>query len=515
MKSLRVNILAICLMALELPAAAQELVPDMAAVRWPAGALAASVPDDSPSTRDAAKARLRAQSHGVVCADPSRGSRQFGSTCASREFNAPPRLEAPRLRWSLEPGWRGLWSPYLVGDLLLTGSCFNETHQGLSAIDMRTGRVRWRNPKPCVEAGRNGSVAGSALHEWKLGQVMWALDREDGKPPDHMVVDLRNGAIMGIVKPARAGAVRQRDDVFISITRSQQAQTTYLNGMSSQLDQPLWRLDGFRYKCNGLDRFCEHVFSAAAGADGIEYFSATAKDQPEPPTRQLHAVEARTGLVLWRHQAQPVTLVGPGTIQRRSDDGSPMVADGRVIIRVDGTRGPVAVTSTPSSFAYRALHPKTGEILWTSEALPTRFREPWGDSTSQQPGTHIAAGNMLVAEVISRDGSAKELWAYRLADGSFAWRRPVSRDLRLTASAGGVIYVVINAREGSTHSLQGLDSGTGTLLWTTELVAHNNPIASGWINDGPESNELLGPYFRIARDGAIYGTTVNTAYKLD
>ena len=506
---------AIGLAAHVFPVFAQVVMLDPAPSRWPAGALAAPVPDDSQSARDAAKARLRAAPRTVVCADPAIGSRRYGTNCASREFNAPPRLEAPRQRWSLEPGWRGLWSPYLIGDLLLTGSCFNETHQGLSAIDQRTGKVLWRNAKPCREGGRNGSVGITALYEWKPGQVLWVFNREDGKPVDYMIVDLRNGAIVGTVTPPRRGALRQRDGVFITVSNSKQDQALYLNGLSPQLDQPLWRLEGFHRECDAFSRFCDGAVSTSAGSDGVEYISVMPKDQPDPPAKQLHAIDARTGRLLWRHQAQPVTLMGPGDIQRRSDDGAPMVADGRVIIRVDGTLGPVPVTSSPGSFAYRALHAKTGEILWTTEALPRYFKEPWAGTTSQMRGTRIAAGNMLITEVLSGDENTKELWAYRLADGSLAWRRPVSRELRLMASAGGVIHVSISGNGGPTHSLQGLDSQTGTLLWSTEVVAHNNPVTGGWAIEGPETNVFLGPFFRIAPDGAIYGTTVTTAYRMD
>jgi outer membrane protein assembly factor BamB len=309
--------------------------------------------------------------------------------------------------------------------------------------------------------------------------------------------------------------LRQRDGVFITVSYSKQDQGTYLNGIGPGLDQPLWRLEGFHFQCDAFNRFCDGAFSPSAGADGVEYISLMAKDQPEPPAKQLHAVDARSGRLLWRHLAQPVMLLGPGSIQRRSDDGTPMVADGRVIIRVDGSLGPVPVTSSPGSFAYRALHAKTGEILWTTEGLPRHFKEPWTGTTSQQRGTHIAAGGMLVTEVLSGDGNTKELWTYRLADGRLAWRRPVPRDLRLMASAGGVIHVAINGNGGSTHILQGLDSMTGTLLWSTEVAAHNNPITQGWDIEGDETNVFLGPFFRIASDGAIYGTTVTTAYKLD
>jgi hypothetical protein len=53
------------------------------------------------------------------------------------------------------------------------------------------------------------------------------------------------------------------------------------------------------------------------------------------------------------------------------------------------------------------------------------------------------------------------------------------------------------------------------LLWSTEVVAHNNPVMGGWAIEGPETNVFLGPFFRIAPDGAIYGTTVTTAYRMD
>jgi outer membrane protein assembly factor BamB len=519
MKTPRVSLLIVFLGAslcsAVFPTSAQGLVSDIAATRWPASASAAPEPDDSSAAVEAAKARLRMAPRSQVCADMSRGSRRYGTNCASREFNAPPRLEAPRQRWSLEPGWRGLWSPYLIGDLLLTGSCFNETHQGLSAIDQRTGKVLWRNAKPCREGGRNGSVGITALYEWKPGQVLWVFNREDGKPVEYMIVDLRNGAIVGTVTPPRRGALRQRDGVFITVSNSKQDQAIYLNGLSPQLDEPLWRLEGFHRECDAFNRFCDGAVSTSAGSDGVEYISLMPKDQPDPPAKQLHAIDARTGRLLWRHQAQPVMLLGPGDIQRRSDDGTPMVADGRVIIRVDGMLGPVPVTSSPGSFAYRALHPKTGGILWTTEALPRHFKEPWAGTTSQKRGTHIAAGNMLITEVLSGDENTKELWAYRLTDGSLAWRRPVSRELRLMASAGGVIHVSISGNGGPTHSLQGLDSQTGTLLWSTEVVAHNNPVTGGWAIEGPVTHVFLGPFFRIALDGSIYGTTVTTAYRMD
>lgn len=508
-------VLAALLLAVAGKAGAQAAT-DPAPSRWPAGAEQAPVPDDSPSAQEAARARLRAAPRRPVCADSTRGSRPFGTSCATREFDAPPRLTAPRLRWQIEPGWRGLWSPFLIDDLVLTGSCFNETHKGLSAIDQTTGRVRWRIAAPCAEGNRAGSVGQSALAEWREGQLLWTLGRDDGKAPDHVVVDLRSGRIVESRKPAKPGPLRLRDGLFLTITRSEADQATYLNALSAQLDSVAWRLEGFRYRCDKLDPLCEPVFSAPAGAAGIEYFSATARDQGEPPTRLLHAVDVRSGRLLWRHEAQPVTNAGPGGQQRRSDDGPPMVADDRVIIRLDGSTGPAPASATPASLAFRALHARTGQILWTTAPLPARFVEPWAGSRNQQRGTWLVSGDRLVAEVVNGDGSARELWAYRLADGTLAWRRPVSRDLRLMTAAGGVVHAAERSPDGrAPHVLLGLDGQTGTLLWSAPVPAHNNPMPLGWPVDGPESNVMLGPFYRIARDGAIVGTTVTTVYRMD
>ncbi|AMW06155.1 hypothetical protein GEMMAAP_17920 [Gemmatimonas phototrophica] len=75
-----------------------------------AALVAASAPDDSESARQAALTRLRAvqvtaSTRATVCGDASSGSRTWGTSCASREFNAPPLLEAPTFKWQVEYGW--------------------------------------------------------------------------------------------------------------------------------------------------------------------------------------------------------------------------------------------------------------------------------------------------------------------------------------------------------------------------------------------------------------------------
>jgi len=101
------------------------------------------------------EARATATLGASVCGDAAVGSRTWGTSCASREFSAPPLLEAPKLRWQVDYGWWGTWSPWIGEGLLLTGSCANETNQGLSALDLQTGKMRWKLASICQEANRS------------------------------------------------------------------------------------------------------------------------------------------------------------------------------------------------------------------------------------------------------------------------------------------------------------------------------------------------------------------------
>ena len=98
------------------------------------------------------------------------------------------------------------------------------------------GRVRWRIAAPCSEGNRAGSVGPSALAEWRDGQLLWTLGRDDGKAADHLVVDLRSGRVVESRKPAKPGPLRLRDGPFLTITRSEADKATYLNALSPQLD---------------------------------------------------------------------------------------------------------------------------------------------------------------------------------------------------------------------------------------------------------------------------------------
>ncbi|MBI4890271.1 MAG: PQQ-binding-like beta-propeller repeat protein [Acidobacteria bacterium] len=451
-----------------------------------AAALMGQTPDDSPAARQAALGRLRAGGPGAVCSAPARMSRSYGTPCASREFAAPAILAAPRFAWTVKPGWWGVWSPFLAGDLVLAGSCNNDDQAGLSAFDMRSGQLRWRISEVCAAGNRRGSMGNVAFHELPSGELLWIYARDDGEPPDYYVVDLKAGRIVRSLKPVKRGPTRSHGAVLTVLTQSEKDQTSYLNGLTPELDRILWRNDGFRAACKDkLDRHCRPVFSPSAVSGNTLFLSATSKDQPDPPTRQLHAIDLATGRTLWRHTQQPA-VEGGGY---RSDDETPLVAAGRVIIRVDGLPG----------LGLRALDAATGRILWTTAASPARL------------SARVAAGEMLISEATS--AGASELHGYRLSDGSLAWRRPVSAQSRLLASSGGAFYVSERVSKEE-FRFQGFDGLTGTLLWTTSLPAHNLPFDDQWSVEDTRPTGLQGPSWRIGPDGAIYGVTLQGVYKL-
>lgn len=478
-------------------------------------------PDDSPAARDAAIARLRGAPAREVCVDPSPGSRNYGTTCVTREFPAPAILVPPKIAWMVRPGWWGTWSPYLIGDLVLTGSCNNEDNKGLSAFDMKTGRTAWRIASICDEGNRAGSTGSVRFHGLSAREVLMIYGRNDGKPDDFYVVDVTAGRIVRSLAPARRGPTVGYPGGFTVLTQSTPEGTSYLNFFSPDMTRLLWRHSGIHLACDKLDPHCRPVFSGAAVQDGRLYISVTTKDQPAPPTRQLHAFDIATGTLLWKHTQQPVVeqdRTAQGLLEYRSDDGLPMVAGEKVVIRVDGTLGPAGRREPPTSTALRALDARTGAIVWTTAGVPRRLSTSASGAAArdtQELKNRLVAGGILVAELAGT--AAKELIGYRLSDGQVEWRRPVSLHATLTASSGGAFYIaesVKGAGGEAEYEMQGFDGATGTRLWTTRFPGHNVPFLNAWDLEGPVSNMYQGPSWRIGRDGAIYGVTLQGAYKL-
>ena len=476
-----------------------------------AALVAASAPDDSEPSRRAAIARLRARmdlpsSASKVCGDAAIGTRTWGTSCASREFDAPPMLEAPKFRWEVAYGWRATWSPWLAEGLMLTGTCFNETNQGLSALDMQTGKIRWRVASICQEAGRNGTMGSVDFLEAGAGKVLFRFRREDGTGTDWHILDLKTGRVVEKLKPVKTGPTTEVGGAFAVYTASQANQRSYLNLLSPKLDRIVGRYEDIRSGCPLSENQCPPVFSLGAASQGKLFLSAMSLDQPEPPTRELHAFDVASGSLLWKHTAQPTREIDGRGRKVRSDDARPMIVDGRVIIRLEDE----------NNYMLRALDPESGRILWTSAKLPRRVMEKRGLLGPRTLTTWIGAGQTIVGYVTSEEKS--ELMAWRTDDGRVLWSRDVPRNSYLTASAGGVFHTAYTIdKPGNMNDeleIAGYEAASGTKLWSTIIPAHNRIFTGEWSITDIDFGAAGGPGWRIGPDGAIYGITLSGAYKL-
>lgn len=464
--------------------------------------LNAQLPDDSPGAREAAITRLRNALPCIVCDDLSKMSSPYGTSCNSRAFQAPPILVAPQKQWEINPGWWGVWPPFLVGNLILTGSCNNDGNEGLSAIDKNTGKTIWRIGSICGTGNRRGSMGYITFYELPSGEVLLIYPREDGLPTDYYVIDVKAGRIVRTLTPAKRGPTRGGGGVFTVVNQSTNEGNSYISALGADMSSILWQNKGFRLAMpDKLDPFYTPTFSASAIAGGILFQTARSKEQPEPPTRQLHAIDLKTGKTLWRHTDQP-DMAKRGNTTYRSDDGIPMVADGKVIIRIRAENGGVQYTS-----ALRALDMHTGKILWTTKTDKA--------SLVSEIFNRVVACNVLVTEV--KTGNTRSLVGFNLADGSIAWSRPVSQKAQLMASSGGVFYVgeriLNNDNKWKENSLQGFDGKTGTLLWTTSIPEYYLSLGAGNRWDIENVNAIT-PSWTIGNDGAIYGVTLKGVFKM-
>lgn len=465
----------------------------------------AQTPDDSPQARDAAIARLKNVTTYNPCEDSSTMTRAFGTTCYSREFAAPPILSAPKIQWEINPGWWSVWTPFVTDKYVLTGSCNNDTNAGLSIIDKKTGKIVWRISDICAVGNRRGSMGAIEFFEQPSGEVTMLYNREDGGPTDYYVINLNTGKIvrsLDMVKPR--APIRNYGTVFTAVTQSPSKGYSTLSGLNTNLDKVVWENTNFRLAMpDKLDPHYKPTFSAGASEGGVLFLSARSKEQTDPPTRQLHAIDLTSGKTLWRHTDQPITEKN-NKVAYKSDDGIPMIIDHKVIIKVQGLNGPVSSITNPYGEGLRAFDKKTGKILWTTKAHP-----------KQQIINRVGAGSIVVTEV--QTGKEKAIWGYSTTDGSLVWKRSIATNAALLCSSGGAFYVgeriVDEKNEWKDTKMQGFDGETGTLLWTTSLPDKffQYDINSPWNIESPRGGY---PVWTIDRDGAIYGVTLRGAYKM-
>jgi outer membrane protein assembly factor BamB len=473
---------------------------------------AAPVPDDADVA--SALARLQSRPARVVCPG-SAGDvvTSMGTPCATREFQAPALLQAPRRQWRVQDGfWTHL--PFIVvGERLYSASCRHNhlAEGGVFALDTQSGKVLWRDKTLCtLESDATGTVDFDYRLFAMPNQVLMVSVEGSNRLHLQLWLDMKTGKTVSQSKSRlNWWNVQWFGDQMVSHARASGG-VGYVAARGPDLGEPRWKFDAFVGACpkGTADDLCKsHDIGRLAHADGVVLASGARRDMAAPVYRQLHALDAKAGVLLWRHTGQEV-VSRDAQGDKRGDDSSPMVADGKAIVRVDGGLG----TTT----AFRALHLKTGQVLWTTTPVPTYFVQEWLPRAtgryavhSQKPVSHLVAGQWLLVHVDGGEPGHAELLAYRMADGRPAWRRPLqgaSQDARLGASAGGVVYIM------GRFELSALEAETGTRLWTVplkpdvedpEALSLEGGVAAGAVlhRKGevvwPE-NWMLGP------DGGIY-----------
>ena len=480
--------------------------------RFPTGMESAPVPDDSEPSRRAAVQRLKSAQKREVCPGTDKSiPHLLGTPCGTREFDAPPILETPKLQWVNKPGWWGAEDFGIFDNKIYTYGC-QRAGYGLAAFDLKNGQRSWLNRELCdkmvrAPASRPFRITNSSMLIFN-GRNTLLIDTKNGKllKQDTTVVDWHT--------------LEQFDSKFVS-TGKKKGENSFLVARSPDLKQTIWKNNSFLSQC---EKDCpQPFFSRFAYSDGILYVSAPPKDSADAPHRQLHAVDIKTGKTLWVHTDQPDVreFYGKPGVWKKSDDSSPMVAGNKVIIRVEGVLGKGA-----PSYAYRALDAKTGRELWTTAAIPGKFSEEWLPrdrfaQLGQSVELHLVSGNLLITTVAGGEPH-RELWAYNLNDGSPAWRRDIVEKkgfyrLTLAASAGGVLYLASQSR------VTALEAATGTKLWDDYIQPGYDEenwmqIMPSSVSDTP-SAQKYGEFtwdhrWVIGPDGAFYGTFAPGVFKI-
>jgi outer membrane protein assembly factor BamB len=427
------------------------------------------VPDDADVGH--AISRLKSRPPRPVCpGSPPEVFTPMGTPCASREFEAPALLQAPQRAWHLATGYWQHEPFIMVGDRMFSAAC-RHNHQsegGVFALDARTGKTLWRDKRIC---GYETEATGTIDFAYRLfalpGQVL--LVSVEGGTRLHLQLrfDMKTGKFLGETKSRLAWwNIEWWGEQMVSHAYAK-GFVGYVAARGLDLGEPRWKFDEFTVGCprNTSDEYCRsYNLSRMAYADGEVLISGARRDMPLQAHRQLHALDAKTGALLWRHTGQEL-IDRSQRGDKRGDDSSPMVSDGKVIVRVDGGMG----TTT----AFRALDLKTGQEMWTTPWLPVVFRDEWLPRTPgrravtrQDPVSHLLVGRWLLVHVAGGEARHAEVLAYSLADGKPAWRRPLtgaSQDARLAASASGVVYLV------GESELSALEAETGTRLWVMPL----------------------------------------------
>jgi outer membrane protein assembly factor BamB len=381
---------------------------------------------------------------------------------AGGQTRQPPAAQAVAPRWSVggvapplvTPWERG---PVAAGDLVLVPTGFHEPGR-VRAYDARTGRLRWAYGTAgtafvwAVGEGRvivapdRGSLIALDL---ETGKQRWRLALSPGQSPEH-------GTIAG-----------GRLYVGTSFPSEGDLRPPIVYAVDLATGRRRWQAV--------LEPGTDLEWGAPLVEGDLVLVADTSSHPDSEPTSRLHALHADTGRVRWKadlrsreqgfHTERP--LVIGGLVLTVTTSGALLAVDagsGREVWRerrgpllplIGGTSGSLVFAVVGGSLV--ALEARGGNQRWQTP-LPVDERERWAVLAG---GTIYALAAGLVVAV--DPGSGSERWRARLGQA-------VGPPLRV----GRRVYV---ATEGQ---LVALDAASGSLAWASgRRAVANGPIAAG------------------------------------
>jgi outer membrane protein assembly factor BamB len=221
------------------------------------------------------------------------------------------------------------------------------------------------------------------------------------------------------------------------------------------------------------DRVFVATAVSAKGENSIRtglYGDGTSVDDLSEHSFRLYALDKETGRVVWEREAHRSAPVARRHVKASQANSTP-VTDGRRVVALFGTVGQLVA------------YDLDGKMLWKRDVGVLDCGDPvyggadWGHASS--PVIH---GNLVIVQGDRRKDSF--LAAYRLSDGTEAWRVP--REELSTWATPNVVRgpggdeLVTNGKK-----IRAYDPGSGKLLWTlgpnSEVVVATPVTGAGRI----------------------------------
>jgi outer membrane protein assembly factor BamB len=394
-------------------------------------------------------------------------AREHAPQTAGGQVRQPPAAQAmapPQVppRWSVggvapplvTPSERG---PVAAGDLVLVPTGFHEPGR-VRAYEARTGRLRWAygtggtafvwavGEGRVIVAPDRGSLVALDL---ETGRQRWRLALSPGQSPEH-------GTIAG-----------GRLYVGTSFTSEGDLRPPIVYAVDLATGRRRWQAV--------LEPGTDLEWGAPVVEGDLVLIADTPSHPDSAPTSRLHALHADTGRVRWKanlrsreqgfHTQRP--LVIGGLVLTVNTSGALLAVDagsGREVWRerrgpflplIAGTSGSLVFAVVDASLV--ALETGSGNQRWQIP-LPVDERERWAV---------LASGTIYAV-------AAEQVVAIDPASGTDRWRVRVGQAVGPPRRVGQRVYV---ATEGQ---LVAIDAASGSVAWTSgRRAVANSPIAAG------------------------------------